>query len=250
MSIIPSGVTYLSPFGMSRPALETGNPGKTNLIACWEFDSVSGNALDSHTNGLTLTNNNVATYVAGKVNNAARTLRTSSQYFSRTSEALLQVGNQSFGFYGWIQAHTNFAAVSYILSKDNNSAANRDFNIQWLTTVGNLRFLVGIGAGTGAATVDSPTNLSLDTWYFLSAWYDQPSGTLNIQTDNGVVTTTSGVTKGGVGGVEFRVGNRLTTFSNIIIDQLFFYKARFLSADERTWLYNNGAGRAYSELSA
>src|SRR3990167_4391769 len=56
-----------------------------NLFAYYKFDESSGDAADSAGGGLTMTNQNTATYVAGKIGNAAHMVRASSQYFSRSN---------------------------------------------------------------------------------------------------------------------------------------------------------------------
>jgi hypothetical protein len=43
--------------------------------------------------------------------------------------------------------------------------------------------------------------------------------------------------------------NPATVYANIYVDEVAFYK-RVLTAGERTWLYNNGAGHTYTDLNA
>ena len=91
-----------------------------------------------------------------------------------------------------------------------------------------------------------------ETWYFVVAYYDQAGQEIGISIDNGafstgaIVDTTMNTSTseafeiGGVSGTSTRwlSGN---------LDEIGVWN-RVLPADEITWLYNGGTGRAFSEL--
>ncbi len=92
--------------------------------------------------------------------------------------------------------------------------------------------------------------MGMGGWHQVVAWHDATADTLNIQVDNGAVTS-----------VSYSNGAKDTTFAlsvggfadgtyvlNGRVDELAFYK-RVLTSGERSWLYNNGLGRSYYDLS-
>lgn len=108
--------------------------------------------------------------------------------------------------------------------------------------------------GTGASSVNVITgyvNNSADAnvWHFHAGWFDPGASKIHGQMDNGTVNETafSGLW---VGSSTMTVGGLLESGSGLVankVDSMAMFN-RPLTADERTWLYNGGAGRHSSEL--
>jgi hypothetical protein len=95
-----------------------------------------------------------------------------------------------------------------------------------------------------ASTFGSP---ALNTWYFLVAWYDSVADTLNIQINNGTVDGKSNATGCFDSAKGFTLGDFAFTPFDGLLDEVGIWK-KVLSAPERTWLYNAGAGRSYTDI--
>lgn len=233
----------LGPMGVSRPAAD-GNPGKTSLLALWAIDEASGNALDSHTNSLTLTQVNTVARVTGKVAGAGQTVYASQQYFTRASEALLQFGAVSFTIGGWYQNGSN-AVTSYFISKDTNVNPNREFALHSLGN-GSLRFIRGIAC-------DNNSFIGNDVWGFFLARWDHTTLQASLQINNNTAVVSTAASNATAGSAPFQIGARTSgsaRYSTGKLDNFFIYKGRILTDAEGAWWYNSGNARAYSELAA
>ena len=81
-----------------------GNGLLTNLAAYWGLDEAGGanNALDKHTNALTLTQVASPGSASGIVYARARAFDGINNYFYRASETLLQSGDIDFAIAAWV----------------------------------------------------------------------------------------------------------------------------------------------------
>jgi len=112
-----------------------------SLVSYWKFDESSGNAADSHGSN-TLTNVNTATYSAGKINNGTSLVRASTQHFTATDSASLDLsGDCSFSF--WIKIGTAPAtnAQYAIFFKDaNGTDTTRAYGLNYSDNAGTKGF--------------------------------------------------------------------------------------------------------------
>jgi RHS repeat-associated protein len=84
----------------------------------------------------------------------------------------------------------------------------------------------------------------------VSAWHDSVANKVNFRVNKGPVDSAATTGAPEDTSSNFRIGARSTTegaFFDGVIDEVAFYK-RVLTAGERDWLYNDGAGRTSSEL--
>ncbi len=106
-TVIPvSSPHYGMGFLRRKKAVEesVGNGLLNNLIAHWKLDESSGNRADSHTNGLTLTDNDTVPSATGKVYGLAADIEIgNTEWLSRVSESLLQFGDIDFSFDAWVK---------------------------------------------------------------------------------------------------------------------------------------------------
>ena len=225
----------LSLRGRTLTANSIGSALRINLISAWRLNEASGNATDSFGSN-TLSDNNTVTSATGLVYALARDFeRDTSEFLSITSNASLQIGtSQSATFAAWVKAESANAFMM-ILSKD----GEHDLR---MGAGGTELEMTDVG---GAAVVStSGLNMQLATWYFVLGWQNAAAGTINIQVDNGTVFSTSG-TLAAAGTGAFQIGGRGggNTWDGLI-GPVYFWK-RVLSPNERTYLYNGGAGRPF-----
>jgi hypothetical protein len=209
----------------------------TSLVAYWKLEDVN----DSHTNGLTLTNNNSVTFTSGKVNNAATVVAASSQYLSLADTALLRPGNFDYTWACWFKLTTT-AGTQTIISKDFDTTRGW----QLVNGAGTLTWNNYRNNATGIDITDS---VSAGTWYLFIGWHDAAGDTINMKLNNG--TTTSIATSGNfpqASTAPFAIGrNSYPGFSQYMggqVDEVAYW-TRVLTAGEMTRLYNSGNGRTY-----
>ena len=222
------------------------------LIAYWPGNEASGNALDLHTNALHLTQFNNPGSNTGIVYALAREYnRVLLQRHMRASEALLQTGDVDFTIATWVYIGAN--NTQFAVSKSGNNIATGEYYLENNSGVSRLRFRVNSGGGIGTATANTYGVPALATWIFVVCWHDSVVNTVNIQ-----------VNDGGVDSVAFALGVTTTADSFAIasssgggnawegrIGPTAFWKSAaggggVLTADQRTALYNAGAGLAYA----
>jgi hypothetical protein len=119
----------------------------------------------------------------------------------------------------------------------------------------NTNNSVGFLVASGSSSVDlvavaTPASvITAGQWFFLAGWNDTTTHTINIQVNNGPIYSTpySLPVFQGVGTLYFG-GSEFGGSFDGLMDEFQFYR-RALTADERTFLYNGGAGRKYSDIS-
>lgn len=223
-----AGVEY--PFGRT-PSV---NPLLTAMQAYWPLSSVA----DAH-GANTLTNNNGATFVAGKVGNAVQLVAASSQYLSIADNAALSMGDIDFTIGAWVYLDTKTADGS-IIGKWGGS--QQEYLLSYINSTDRFRFAVSsTGSNTITLTANTFGSPSLATWYYVMAWHDSNLNTISIQI-NGGTTDSIGHALGvfnGTQGVNLGANAGVSSFVNGRIDSAFVSK-RLYSAAERTALYNYG----------
>mgnify|MGYP001564181253 CR=1 FL=1 len=237
--------TYALNFGLS--------PLLNQIVAYWKLDESSGTAADATGNGYTLSNNNSATYGAGKINNSVIFAASSSQNLYGNSTLGLTQG-------GDITADLWFKPAS----------TPSGGNVYTLFTTGNggtspyVRYWIGYADVSGTLKLrfnrertcisnnftDYATTLSNGTWYHIVMTYDGTNirGYLNgslvagptAQSGNGnsscpdtYYTSIGSMVSGGF------INN-----TDGSIDEVGVW-SRALTGSEITSLYNGGIGRQY-----
>lgn len=232
-------------------AVDPNNPGTTDLISWWPLDEASGARADSHGSN-DLTDNNTVGQAVGKVGNAADFVAANSEYLSRADNASLSAGDVDVSWGLWVYLDDKTAART-VLAKFLVTGNHREYWIQYNLDTDRFQFVVSSDGGSGTIVTLEADNLgspSINTWYFIVAWHDAAGNTLNIQVNNGTVDSvahTLGIYDGTASFVLGRIGDASANYHDGRLDEVFMYK-KVLSADERTWLYNDGDGRSYSDL--
>lgn len=210
-------------------------------ISAWHMDEASGNALDAHsTNDLTETSGTIDS-ATGKLGNARDFEEGDTEFFAHTDNAELSTGDIDFTLAVWVNLESKPANAG-IVCKD------EEYYLTYRGGIDRFEFQAYGAAGFASGSAVDANNFgspSTGTWYFIVVWHDSVANTINIQVNDGTVNTTShsaGVYDG-TGSV--RVGdNGFNQYWDGLIDELNFWK-RVLTSDERTSVYNAGAGLAY-----
>jgi len=209
-----------------------------NLISYWKLNEVSGARADSvGTNNLT--DNNTVAGVAGKIGNATQHVAVNLEYLSIASNATLQTGDIDFTWACWAQVATKTARQGIIV-KDAN-VAGAAYLLEYENTQDRFRCRIDVSATLRADILGSPT---ANTWYFLVFWHDSTANTINIQGNNGVANSAALVHDGLTDAAPFEIGRFITFYLDGMVDEVGFWK-RVLTAQEKTDLYNGGAGLSY-----
>ena len=221
------------------------NPGTTNLIAWWSMNESSGTRNDSHSTNH-LTDNNTVGSAPGKQGNAASFIAANQEFLSRADNPSISGGDVDFTLAAHV--YLNNTANHQVIVEKGSEANGFDYRLIYNKDVGRFRFRMMAGGVSGS--VDSDPILA-NTWYTVLAWHDAVNNTLNIQVNNGAVISTSfsgggadtanALTIGAVSDGTMALDGR--------IDEVALYK-RVLAPAERAWLYNNGSGRTYADLSS
>lgn len=225
----------------------SASPLLTNLISYWELNETSGTRYDAHgTNHLT--DNNTVGYAAGVVGNAASFVGANNEYLKVDNNASLETGDIDFTVGGWIRLSSK-AANAGMISKF-SYGTREDYVAYYSVTTDRLRFMVGNGTTSHQSlSADQLGSPSLDTWYFLVGWHDATANTINIQVNDGAVDSASTTITLGASDLYLTFGNYGSGYLTGYLDTVALWK-RVLTADERTWLYNSGAGRSYADILA
>jgi hypothetical protein len=247
--IVLASVFGLSAFGGHAAPLQVPtNPGTTNLQGWWSLDETSGTRYDAHSTN-DLTDNNTVLYGTGIKFNAGDFESTNSESLTISDNAALSTGNISFSVGCWVKPEST-GIYGGILSKGRYSGSTEEFI--FYQDISNKFIFATSPNGTTftSSSATSSQSASAGTWAFVIGWHE--AGGLNyIQVDNGAIAqSASAVTPVDRAGV-FSIGLMSTSlgekYNDGLIDECFYYK-KVLSADEREYLYNSGAGREYCEV--
>lgn len=211
----------------------------TNLAAFWQFEEDGSDTLGNYD----LTANNTPSTVTGLIGNAQKLTASNFETFNRAYEAGFHVDGEPFSWVIWYQATMSTsgrvvfpvfrqgARTWYQIYQEQNTM-NVFYNI--------LNNFAGTQVSLGATTASAWNMLYFDFDGVTTGRASLNNGTLQTLTQ----TMQTGLTPdllitSGTGGVD----------GDLTIDNSAYWR-RTLTTDERTWLYNAGAGRSYAELLA
>jgi len=204
-----------------------------NLTAYWKFDEKSGNRSD-YRGSNNLNDSNTVTSTIGVRENAANFTSNNAEYLATPDKADLSTGNIDFTVAAWVYPETDCGCD--IIGKDNGAAPNREWNLY--RQQAGAQFLIFGSDGTSNA-VTGPV-IPIGQWSFVVAWHDAAANTINIQLNNGAVTSASTTITLTDTAATVRIGAVVDppeNFFNGAIDEVAFWK-RLLTAKERSILYN------------
>jgi hypothetical protein len=219
------------------------------FLAWYDFEA-GALTTDASGHGLTLTNNNTVTSISGKVGNAAQFDDASAQYFSIADNANFSLGGTDAYWCYWVKLFSKDLLGKTFIAKDEGSSAREYFQKYF---EGSDRFVFDTWTGasdTGnvrltLANFGSPL---INTWYFLQFWLDGTNmyGCVN----NSTVDQVSAPGAGWNGNTEVLFGSLIRINEWYMDGQMdsFGFSKTIPSSGDRTWLYNAGAGRNWTDV--
>lgn len=228
-----------------------------DLSAWWRLEELSGTRYDAHTNNLHLTAVNSPGYGQLRQGYAVDLEFSSNQYLYRSSglDALKPDGSFSVG--GWIRPESNDADINLqvIAAVRQTNPDASSFCLRRRTTNSQIEFFIAYDTSWSSA-VNSTELVNVGETAFVVAVYDANVGKLYLSVNGSPfdVASIGDVTINQVT-TEFTLGTRgegASKYSHFdgMLDEFFFYKDRVLNISEVQWLYNNGYGRTYSDISS
>jgi hypothetical protein len=215
-----------------------------SIVSYWKMDESSGTRADELGTNALAEFENVVNNAAGKLNNAA------SMGGTGAAQSLWKSGGHSsvqftssFSIACWLFFNNVASTSGGIVSKFDGTVTSYMLHFQ---SGGSpfVRFIVNPGGGD--TTLNSSTVLSVSTWYFVVAWFDDSANEIGISVNDGTPNTTAFASSlsGGAGNLRIMRSTVDGEEPNGRIDGLGIW-SRALTSGERTELYNSGAGIDY-----
>jgi hypothetical protein len=223
-----------------------------NLVSFWQGEEASGNLLDGY-GAHPLTAFNSPGSAAGKVGLARSLVIGSLQYFQAADHADFSfAAGQSFTVGLWALLTSKTADRTFVFKGTGaTAAATVEYFLGYSLSFNRWRFSISNGTtiqGVQANAFGVPTLSTLD---LILAWYDGSANTVNIQINNGTVTSaaaaqgprdhtgTFSIGRDGAGGI----------YADGRVDQVFLSR-RVYTAAERAVIYNHGQGLTLAQFLA
>lgn len=218
---------------------------KDDLVSWWSLEEASGTRADSH-GGYDLADVNTVTSATGLVGDAAYFVSANNEYLEGITDSIFSVAGGEISVSLWFNLRS-LGQFHHLVAKDDAINGRREWELR-INTSNQLEWLVFHG---GTFTTRAwATTLVVDTWYHAYASCGAGVSTLSLNDATAITGSLGGTPSGPYSGnplvVGARGGNRLPT--NGMLDEVAFWR-RALTDEERSWLYNGGAGRSYPNLS-
>jgi len=222
-----------------------------SLIAYWKLEEASGTRYDELNgcggSGCDLTDNNTVTQNTGIIGNAGQFTAANYEYLSHVDDADLSTGDIDFIIAAWVMLDSKSAIRTFVSKSAGLATIQIEYALWYYDGSDRFRMSVHNGSSTSASiTANSFGSPSIGVWYFLAGWHDSIANQICISVNNGTTDCVADI-----GGWDsdrtFRIGDSndgSAQSDDGRIDSVGFWK-RVLTSDERTWLYNSGAGCDY-----
>ena len=222
------------------------------LVGYWTLNEPSGTRLDSTDFNTNLSDISGVDSSVAIVGSGAHFTRSNTECLnSGLSSGVLDLGDEDFTFALWVSLDSKDLPAQTLLSKHRPPSDDRQFFIDFVFGgIDRFRFLInstGMGGSTTIIEADTLGSPSANTFYFIVAWHDSTANTINIQINDGGIDS-AGHTGGAFqGDAAFKLGcvedvsENPTELLNGILDEVAVWN-RTLTSDEKTSLYNGGAG--------
>jgi hypothetical protein len=216
------------------------------LVACYDLDEEGGARADGWSTN-DLTDNNTVGFDAGIINNSAGFSSSNTEWLSIADNPELSLGsNTSFTLAAWIYPTVGGSNKAFIDKGPNVGSQNgHEFRLGRTTVIE-----FDVGNGSSFQTVSSEST-STNNWYFVVAWHDPDNDTISLQINNSTIYTNTwaGGTQDTSGSLALgRRGDFSGGYWDGRIDQVAYWTDQIIGSDDRTWLYNSGAGRDCQEI--
>jgi len=222
------------------------NPTVRDLVSWWALEEDSGDAADSHgTNHLTR---------SGTINNAdakqgkgINFQNIKGRYLSLANNASVNFGHEDFTIGCWFKPEALYEGdyPMPFIHKGNAGGATYYEYFLGASTSKKVRL------STRGGSISWGSVMTTGNWYFAVGWHVASENKSYLQVNNGSALSYTDTQGGGTtyNDIWFGRNLRVGDVAGIkgIVDEMFIYR-RALNDDERSWLYNDGMGRAYINL--
>lgn len=226
--------------------MQMQNPTVRDLVSWWALEEDSGDAADSHgTNHLTR---------SGTINNAdakqgkgINFQNIKGRYLSLANNASVNFGHEDFTIGCWFKPEALYEGdyPMPFIHKGNAGGATYYEYFLGASTSKKVRL------STRGGSISWGSVMTTGNWYFAVGWHVASENKSYLQVNNGSALSYTDTQGGGTTYNDIRFGRNLRVgdVAGIkgIVDEMFIYR-RALNDDERSWLYNDGMGRAYINL--
>ena len=240
MSSTFHGITPGVAFGKPGPfaaLVAAGSTLLTGLVSWWDLDEESGVRADSViATGNDLTDINTVGYTAGKIGNAASFVSANAEHLYLASSPIAVSSGDTYTFAGWVKP----AAGKYcgIIRVD-------FYAILQAGAVGTSLFVTGYSYdGAAAKSVSAYTGIPHGNWIFLVSEITQP-GTVKLWYNGDNLIGESASLASFLAPNHMHINEKDNGQKGDGEVDLVGIWNRVLTADERTELYNLGAGKDY-----
>lgn len=215
------------------------------LLHYWNLDETSGARADS-VGSLNLADNNTVGYVAGKNGNAATFVAADADSLSVSPGTELQISSSLGGTVSFWLMPPDSGNMDCVLQKGTGYFSTGEYMATWTAIGSVLKWYVVGGTGNWASfSMAGQSSVLKNAWHNIICWYDPSTKKANMSVDGGNVVVGAAISAPYNSTTAFQIGNvgggSLTTGS---VDEVAFWN-RNLTSDERTELYNAGAGKFY-----
>lgn len=220
------------------------NPTVRDLVSWWALEEDSGDAADSHgTNHLTRT---------GVIDNAAALQGMGAKFPNESGRYMSLTANDSINF-----EHEDYT-IGCWYKPTLISGGDYDKPFIHRAIAGSIELFLGTSPDnkprfiTKGGLVNWATACTKDNWYLVIGWHVASENKSYLQVNNATPVSVTDTVGGGTTHYNARFGRRIVedvagSGINGILDEMFMYR-RALNDEERSWLYNDGMGRAYHDL--
>ena len=154
-------------------------------------------------------------------------------------------GGGNHCIFGWFYLNSNSGTQFIVCKWSATTAADLTYGFY----ISSGSFYGDNGGSTYYSAIVSASGFPAANWHFFCLWRDSADGKVRLQIDNGTIYVSTSASNPS-GTVPFTVGGNLSTSYEMSgrVNHVGFTSGSILTADERTWLYNSGAGRTAAEL--
>ena len=227
--------------------INMSNPGLRNLVSWWALEEDSGSAVDSH-GANHLTRVGVIGNADAKQGKGIYFENINGRYLTLAANSTINFEHEDYSIGCWYKP-LGLPGGDYpkpFIHRVNDSGAERTELFFGIPTGTTPRF----SFKTRGAVVETNTAIAIGNWYFVVAWHSASENKSYLQVNNGTPVSVTDTVGGGTDHWDARFGRYITSNThhglNGILDEMFIYR-RALNDDERSWLYNDGAGHTYTD---
>jgi hypothetical protein len=221
----------------------------TSLVSHWALTEASGTRADSHgTNDLA--DNSTVASGSGFGGNVADFELNFAEFLDHADNADLSTGDIDFTLAAWVNLESKDAFADQVIIGKASAVPVQEYMLRYDGGQDRFRWIVLDSSNSVGSVTFSATTPSTGTWYLVVAWHDAAANQIGISVNAGTAATTSWTTGVRDGAGEFalgREGGRNTDYFDGLMWGASLWK-RVLTSQERTDLYNGGAGLPYASF--